>query len=118
MQPMRTPLTTELGLPASSPQTPRGRTADAAKTAVPPRKALRVVRLSIVFCVMFPASKDEPVYILCSASGAEDKATALVRIYNVVEKIQVFKLTPDLNLNFLPRPFPLRMPAVWRHQED
>src|SRR5262249_43999773 len=57
MQPMRTPLKTELGLPASSPKTPRGRTADAARTAVPPRKAFRVVRLLMVFCVMFSSSK-------------------------------------------------------------
>jgi hypothetical protein len=67
---------------------------------------------------MFPSSKDESVYIICSASGVEDKTTTLVRIYNVVAKTQVFKIIPDLNLNFLPRPVPLRMPAVWRRQED
>src|SRR5437762_3173202 len=48
MQPMRTPLKTELGLAASSPRTPRGMTADAARMAVPPRKDLRVVRRSMV----------------------------------------------------------------------
>src|SRR6516225_6198812 len=56
MQPMRTPLKTELGLSAPAPKTPRGMTADAARAAVPPRNALRVVRLSVVLCVMFPSS--------------------------------------------------------------
>src|SRR5262249_17697889 len=53
MAPMRTPLMTELGLSAPAPKRPRGMTADAARTAVPPRNALRVVRLSMMFCVMF-----------------------------------------------------------------
>src|SRR5438270_477729 len=69
MQPMRTPLKTELGLPASSPKTPRGRTADAARTAVPPRNALRVVRLSMAFCVMFPSSNGGRLTRFAPADG-------------------------------------------------
>src|SRR4051794_1873530 len=61
MQPIRTPLKTELGLSASPPTTPRGMTADAARTAVPPRNALRVVRRPMAFCVISLSSIGEYV---------------------------------------------------------
>jgi hypothetical protein len=55
----------------------------------------------------------EPVYIICSESGAEDKNTGLMSLFNILEKIQVVKVTPETPVAFLPRPLTVQATAAW-----
>src|SRR5690242_19384568 len=94
MQPIRTPLMTESGLPVAPPRTPRGRTADAARAAVPPRNALRVIRSPVVFCVMVPSSDGGRLTRYAPADGII-KAYALHGV-NTMERADQDRLLQDV----------------------
>lgn len=48
-----------------------------------------------VTLVLRDGEMPKPVYIVCSLSGAEDKATGLISLYHVLETIHVIRQHPD-----------------------
>ncbi len=56
----------------------------------------------------------KPVYIVCSLSGAEDKATGLISLYHVLETILVIR-HPDQRRD---APTTVRTTAVWMRTEE
>jgi hypothetical protein len=59
----------------------------------------------------------EPVYILCSESGADDKLTGQVSLFNLTEKVHVMKLPPG-QIPPIPSTFRLRVTALWMRGDD
>jgi hypothetical protein len=60
----------------------------------------------------------KPVYILCSESGSEDKATSLVSHFNVIEQIELRELPrPPEGMIPLVHPLSTQITAVWTRAE-
>ncbi len=61
----------------------------------------------------------KPVYILCSESGSEDKATSLVSHFNVIEQIELreTRAPSESQTTRVFLPFALQVTSVWARAE-
>jgi hypothetical protein len=60
----------------------------------------------------------KPVYILCSESGSEDKATSLVSHFNVIEQIELREFPkPPEGFPPMVQPLSMQITAVWMRAE-
>jgi hypothetical protein len=59
----------------------------------------------------------EPVYLICAESGAEDKQTDILSLFNIVERLVITPMPPVDGVVLVP-PQVLRVVAVWMRNEN
>ena len=60
----------------------------------------------------------KPIYIICSESGAEDRISGRVSLFNLVEKIQIGKLPPDFKGIVISKGISLWVTAAWMRESE